>query len=77
MTGKPKPSPCFLDEQEKYLVSGGQQVWISTDRERLFTWDSLHGEIEAFNKRGVHLGSLDAVTGVYIKDPVKGRRLDA
>lgn len=26
---------------------------------RLFTWDSFHGEIEVFNKRGKHLGVMN------------------
>lgn len=37
--------------------------------------DWTHGEIEAFNARGRHLGSLDAVTGELIKAPVPGGRL--
>ena len=46
------------------------------DGKRLYTWDSLHGEIEAFNRRGEHLGALDAITGEFIKDPSPGRRID-
>ncbi|MBZ0108922.1 MAG: hypothetical protein K8F52_09650 [Candidatus Scalindua rubra] len=76
MPGTPKPKPCFLDEQDKFGVRGGKQIWLSNDRARYFTWDSLHGEIEVFNKRGWHLGSLDAETGQYIKQPVKGRKIN-
>jgi Cytotoxic len=39
-------------------------------------WDELHGEIEAYNKRGKHLGALDAVTGDMIKDADPGRSID-
>ena len=56
-------------------VRGGEKVWRSADRERYYTWDSSHGEIEVFTKRGRHLGALDAVTGAFIKPPVKGRRI--
>lgn len=42
---------------------------------KLFTWDSQHGEIEVFNKRGRHLGVINC-DGVLIKDVVKGRRID-
>jgi hypothetical protein len=42
----------------------------------LYTWDSLHGEIEVFNKRGKHLGAIDAIHGKLIKDPVRGRKID-
>jgi hypothetical protein len=50
--------------------------WRSKDKQRYYTWDRLHGEIEAFNSRGRHLGALDAQTGVLIKDPRKDRRID-
>lgn len=66
MAGKPKPSPCFLDDKESLGAKSGQRVWRSLDKERLYTWDVLHGEIEVFNKRGRHLGALDAVTGDLI-----------
>ncbi len=76
MTGKPKPKPCFLDKQQKFGIRGGQQIWVSKDRERYYTWDHLHGEIEVFNKRGWHLGALDATTGELMKEPKKGRKID-
>ena len=56
-------------------VRGRKKIWRSPNRERYYTWDSLHGEIEVFTKRGSHLGALDAVTGALIKPPVKGRRI--
>jgi hypothetical protein len=48
----------------------------SPDGDSLFEWDSLHGEIEWYNKRGRHRGSLDAITGEVIKPEVRGRRID-
>lgn len=76
MVQKSKPNPCFLDEQTKFGVRGGNQIWISPDKSRYYTWDSLHGEIEVFDKRGWHLGSLDAISGTFIKNPVKGRKIN-
>ena len=38
--------------------------------------DALHGEVEAFNARGRHLGSFDPVTATLIKPPVQGRKID-
>ena len=73
--GIPKPTPCFLDLMEKHRVIAGKQIWISPERNRLYTWDSLHGEIEVFDKNGYHLGSMDALTGKLIKPAVKGRRI--
>jgi len=60
---------------KKYKVIAGKQVWISPDGDRLYTWDSLHGEIEVFDRHGYHLGSLDALIGTFIKPAVKGRRI--
>jgi hypothetical protein len=41
-----------------------------------YTWDAFHGEIEVFNSNGRHLGVLNALSGEFIKDAVKGRRID-
>ena len=76
MAGKPRPSPCYLDQMEYLGFKEGQQLWRSKDGQRYYTWDSLHGEIEVFNKRGKHLGALDAVTGVLIKPAVRGRSIN-
>ncbi|MBO5383070.1 MAG: hypothetical protein J6A30_02090 [Ruminococcus sp.] len=69
----PKPKPCFLDNLEKYKVIGTTQVYKGKDK--YYTWDGLHGEIEVFNKRGYHIMVLDPY-GKMIKDAVKGRYID-
>ena len=66
----------MLDDCEFFGVRGGRRVWRSRDGKRYYTWDSLHGEVEVFNLRGHHLGSLDARDGTPRKGPVKGRRLE-
>ena len=71
-----KPKPCFLDSCEVINIINNHRVWTNKERSRYFTWDSLHGEIEAFDKQGRHLGALDALTGVLIKDAVRGRKLN-
>ena len=76
MAGKRRPKPCYLDDFEVWKTVNGQKIWRNAGGSRLYTWDSLHGEIEAFNSRGHHLGVLDAVTGQLIKEAVKGRRID-
>jgi Cytotoxic len=75
MARKPKPSPCFLDQMESLGEVGGDKRWRNADGSRIYTWDSLHGEIEVYNSRGRHLGVLDAVTGELIKDAVRGRKI--
>jgi hypothetical protein len=64
-----------LDSQEKVHRKGGQR-WKNENGSRLYEWDDLHQEIEVYTSRGVHLGTLNAVTGVKEKGPVKGRRID-
>ena len=56
-----KPTPCFLDGMEKYKVMNGRQTYRANGR--YFQWDEMHGEIEVYDKRGRHLGALDAQRG--------------
>ncbi len=71
-----KPTPSFLDECEALGFVNGAKRWRSPDGKRLYTWDELHGEIEIFTKRGIHLGAADAVNGIPFKPAVKGRKID-
>lgn len=47
-----------------------------TDGERYFEWDHTHGDIEVYDKRGRHLGSMDPLTGEMSKPAVPGRRIN-
>lgn len=70
------PADCFPRRLKKFKVIGNNQVWVSSCGNELFTWDESHGgEVEVFSKRGTHLGVMNC-KGVYIKDPVKGRKLN-
>ena len=75
MGGIPIPKPSFLDECESLGAFKSQKRWRSKDGKRLYTWDSLHGEIEVYNDRGKHLGVLN-INGDLIKDAVKGRKIE-
>lgn len=75
MGGIPIPKPSFLDQCFSLGAVNGQKRWRSEDKKRYYTWDSLHGEIEVFNKRGKHLGVFSP-NGDFIKEPVKGREID-
>ncbi|MSP03523.1 MAG: hypothetical protein EXR07_21160 [Acetobacteraceae bacterium] len=74
MGRKPIPKPGFLDSLAYLGYIQGERRWRDTDG-FLFTWDGLHGEIEAFDPRGRHRGALDAVTGAAIKPSRKGRTI--
>jgi Cytotoxic len=73
---KPIPRPSILDEFESLGAPYGERRWRSDDGKRLYTWDSLHGEIEVFNGRGKHLGSMDPITGEMVKPAIAGRTID-
>ena len=45
------------------------------DRE-YYEWDNTHNDIEVYDRRGKHRGTMDPVTGEMIKDAVPGRRID-
>lgn len=70
------PQPSFLDDLECLGAFGGQKRWRDASGKRLYTWDALHGEIEVYDARGWHIGVIDAVTGMPIKEAVRGRRID-
>jgi hypothetical protein len=71
-----RPKPCVLDEFEDLGFVRGNRVWRNQTADRLYTWDALHGEVEVFDKRGRHIGVLDAMTGQLIKPAKKGRTID-
>jgi len=73
---QPIPNPSFLDSCISLGAFNGERRWKSMNGKRLYTWDGLHGEIEAFNSRGMHVAVLDAVTGVPIKNAVPGRKIN-
>lgn len=75
MGGLPIPKPSILDNCKAVSIEGGKKVYKDVSESRYYTWDSLHGELEVFNKKGAHLGAANPLTGVMIKCPVKGRRI--
>ena len=53
----------------------GTPRWISENRQHIYGWDGLHGEVEVYSRRGFHLGVVDC-DGSYIGNPVKGSKID-
>ncbi|MDP5210231.1 colicin E3/pyocin S6 family cytotoxin [Microbulbifer sp. 2205BS26-8] len=41
-----------------------------------YEWDHTHGDIEVYDSRGRHKGSMNPETGNIYKPPVKGRRIN-
>jgi len=73
---KTMPKPSILDNFEDLGLVNGERRWRSDGGKRLYTWDSLHGEIEVFNRRGKHLDAMDPLTGRMTKAAVAGRTID-
>ncbi|HTT79306.1 MAG TPA: colicin E3/pyocin S6 family cytotoxin [Stellaceae bacterium] len=50
--------------------AGLRQRWIDPDDGRIFEWDSQHGSVEVYARRGKpHLGEFDPYTGRQLKGP--------
>jgi len=56
-------------------IEGGRKIYKDEQENVYYTWDSLHGELEIFNKNGRHLGVADPITGALIKPAVRGRKI--
>jgi hypothetical protein len=56
-------------------VEGSRRIWTDPESLRYYAWDSLHGEFEVYTRRGHHLGAVDPVSGKFLKNAVKGRRI--
>ena len=65
-------------------VWGGFQPWrgsiktngLSGAKKRYYEWDYTHSDIEVYNQKGKHLGSMDPITKKMTKPAVPGRKID-
>jgi len=73
--GIPIPKPSILDNCRVVGIEGGRKIYKDEQENVYYTWDSLHGELEIFNKNGRHLGVADPITGTLIKPAVRGRKI--
>jgi len=73
--GIPIPKPSILDNCRVVGIEGGRKIYKDEQENVYYTWDSLHGELEIFNKNGRHLGVADPITGALIKPAVRGRKI--
>ena len=76
----PTDLPGFPDAKRakpKTAVQGGGKLrrrWIGKDGS-IYEWDSQHGTVEKYNKRGKHLGEYDPVTGEETKPADPSRKV--
>ncbi|MFF0082257.1 colicin E3/pyocin S6 family cytotoxin [Streptomyces canus] len=72
LPGFPKAGPA----RAKTPVQGGgglRKRWKDPKSGEIYEWDSQHGAVEKYNKRGKHLGEYDPNTGAQTKpaDPTR------
>jgi hypothetical protein len=48
---------------------------LSGKQAQYYEWDYTHNDIEVYDSKGRHIGSMDPMTGEMTKPPVSGRRL--
>lgn len=77
----PKGLTAFPDAKvapRKTPIKGGgglRKRWKTRDG-TIYEWDSQHGTVEKYNKRGKHLGEFDPETGQQTKDADKSREVE-
>lgn len=77
----PKGLTAFPDAQvtpRKTPIKGGgglRKRWKTKDG-TIFEWDSQHGAVEKYNKRGKHLGEFDPKTGEQTKGADSSREVE-
>ena len=68
--GTPPAFPNLVRSNRKTPVQGGGALrarW-KDERGNIYEWDSLHGTIEKYNRRGKHLGEFDPATGEQLSE---------
>jgi hypothetical protein len=65
----------FVDQLKKVRPHSHRRRW-SGKKGRICEEDTQHCELEKYNRRGKHKGSVDPNTGEILKPPVKGRSME-
>ena len=55
--------------------AGKRRRWQAEDG-TIYEWDSQHGTVEVYDKRGHHQGEIDPNTGATTKEAIPGRRVE-
>lgn len=68
----------MIPAKPKTSVQGGgglRKRW-KDKKGNIYEWDSQHGTVEKYNKRGKHQGEFDPVTGDQTKAADKTRKVE-
>jgi len=83
------PGGTGNDGRQQNVNKNESEVWKKLDNVRnsglkssgsgsskqFYDWDYTHNDIEVYNSRGQHLGSMDPVSGEMYKPAVPGRTI--
>lgn len=61
-----------MDRLRRTRPKTHRKRWLG-QKGQIFEEDTRHGDLEKYNRRGKHEGTVDPETGEIIKDPVRGR----
>jgi len=64
----------FVDSLEKVKAKSARKRWQSATQ--VYEEDTQHGDLEKYNSRAKHMGSVDSESGEITKPPVKGRSIE-
>ena len=70
--------PGLISAKPKTPVKGGRGMrkrW-KDKKGNIYEWDSQHGTVEKYDKRGNHLGEFDPKTGAQVKPRDKTRKVE-
>ncbi|MFS2158275.1 colicin E3/pyocin S6 family cytotoxin [Pseudomonas sp. Pseusp122] len=70
------PDAVQVDAKTKIQGGGGLRKRWKDSKGRIYEWDSQHGAVEMYDKRGKHLGEFDPNTGEQTKPAKPGRKVE-
>ena len=65
----------FVSTLNRMRSKSKRKRWFGPNGQ-IYEEDTQHGELEKYNRRGKHEGSVDPDSGEIIKGPVKGRTIE-
>ena len=71
---KKLPSQSKIWKEYK-SVGKGRRTSGTGKKQQYYEWDYTHGDIEMYNSKGKHMGSVHPETGLIYKPAVKGRKI--
>jgi hypothetical protein len=65
----------FVDGLRRARPRSRRKRWLGQNGQ-IYEEDTQHGELEKYNRRGKHEGSVNPDSREIMKDPVRGRYID-